>query len=183
MNQIASINTTYMLDETDRKLITCIQAGLPLSPQPYMDVADKIGLSELEVLQRLQGLLDAGVLRRLGVVVRHRELGYRANAMVVWDIPDSLVDEMGCRLRRFESVTLCYKRPRHLPDWPYNLFCMIHGHDRDTVLASVQQMIDLYGLQDIRHEVLFSRRRFKQCGANYSQQETASMNKIAVGSH
>lgn len=181
MKALAHMNRPLILDNLDRKLVASIQAGLPLSSQPYVEVGQQIGLSEADVLQRLGRLLDMGVIKRMGVVVRHRELGYRANAMVVWDVPDEKIDELGNHLRQFEFVTLCYQRPRCLPQWPYNLFCMIHGQDRDTVLASVQKMITVVGLQQINHEVLFSRRRFKQCGASYVQQDKYEAGKVTAG--
>jgi hypothetical protein len=100
-------------------------------------------------------------------VVRHHELGYRANAMTVWDIPDMEVADMAARMLEDPAVTLCYQRPRHLPAWPYNLFCMIHGRRREDVLARIETLKDRCGLHEQPHAVLFSRRRFKQCGARY----------------
>jgi DNA-binding Lrp family transcriptional regulator len=126
-----------------------------------------VGLSEEQVLARLSSLLARGLIKRLGVIVRHHELGYRANAMVVWDIPDERVAQIGRALSRFPFVTLCYRRPRRLPAWPYNLFCMIHDRDREAVIAQASQLAQDCGLVDVRHELLFSKRRFKQCGARY----------------
>jgi len=148
-------------------LIAAIQDGLPLVARPYQQIAERLGWSEQKVIARLGQLIDSGVIKRLGVVVRHHELGYRANAMVVWDVPDSEVDRLGHLLGRQDCVTLCYRRPRHLPDWPYNLFCMVHGRDRDEVLACVARMSEGLGLDDIHRTVLFSGRRFKQRGARY----------------
>jgi DNA-binding Lrp family transcriptional regulator len=155
-------------DPGQQALIAAIQGGLPLVPRPYAAIAERLGLSEREVMRRVQALLDHGVIKRLGVVVRHRELGYDANAMVVWDIPDERVRDLGGCLGRFPFVTLCYRRPRRLPAWPYNLFTMIHGRDRDQVLARLDELVTRCGLQDVPHRALFSRRRFKQRGACYS---------------
>lgn len=155
------------LDERDRALISAIQAGLPLCPRPYAEIGRLIGMPEMEVIQRLQQLMDNEFIKRMGIVVRHHELGYRANAMVVWDVPDTQVDELGRCMGQFEFITLCYQRPRRLPDWRYNLFCMIHGRDRDEVLGCVDFVIKQCTLQEISHEVLFSQRRFKQRGARY----------------
>jgi hypothetical protein len=105
------------------------------------------------------------------VIVRHHELGYRANAMVVWDIPDERVAELGRKFGEFGFVTLCYHRPRRPPHWPYNLFCMIHGKDRETVKGLVRVLVDACGLQRVHHDILFSGRRFKQCGARYIDPE------------
>lgn len=156
------------LTAADRRLVTAIQHGLPLVSRPYAELGRQCGLSEEEVIHRLAALLADGTIKRLGVVVRHRELGYRANAMVVWDIPDERVSELGHCIGRFDFVTLCYRRPRRLPAWPYNLFCMIHGQDRDAVLKRVHQIEQHCNLADVPHEALFSRRRFKQRGAIYA---------------
>jgi DNA-binding Lrp family transcriptional regulator len=148
-------------------LIEAIQAGLPLVSRPYREIGARLGMSEQAVIGRLRGMIEAGIIKRLGVVVRHHELGYRANAMVVWDIPDERVDRIGRQLGDIDCVTLCYQRPRRLPDWPYNLFCMVHGQDRDDVCACIDRLVEALGLGDIRHAVLFSGRRFKQRGARY----------------
>jgi DNA-binding Lrp family transcriptional regulator len=155
------------LSLTDLRLISAIQDGLPLDPRPYARIAEAAGLSEQEVIARLDRLVGEGVIRRFGVVVHHHELGYRANAMVVWDVPDTEVGEAGRRLAGLPFVTLCYRRPRRLPDWPYNLFCMIHGRDRGAVEALVEEASVAAGLSDLSRDVLFSRKRFKQRGARY----------------
>jgi DNA-binding Lrp family transcriptional regulator len=148
-------------------LIEAIQAGLPLIARPYRAIGARLGMTEQAVIGRLRGMIDAGIIKRLGVVVRHHELGYRANAMVVWDVPDARVERLGRQLGDIDCVTLCYQRPRRLPDWPYNLFCMVHGQDRDDVLACIARLVEALGLGEIRHAVLFSGRRFKQRGARY----------------
>ena len=156
-----------VIDEQDQALITLIQTGLPLSPTPYADIAENLGLSEVEVIQRIKDLNDTNVIKRFGVVVRHHELGYKANAMTVWDIPDNAVSEFGTCMGQFDFVTLCYRRPRRLPEWPYNLFTMIHGKDRDDVLANIESLVERCNLNEVEHKVLFSTRRFKQRGAIY----------------
>jgi len=155
------------LDAIDQRLIAVIQGGLPLVSRPYQEIARRIGTSEAEVIARLRRMLSEDTIKRLGVVVRHRKLGYRANAMVVWDVPDEAVDALGYRLRRFDFITLCYRRPRRLPEWPYNLFCMIHGRDRSKVLERLDDLVERCRLHNTPHEVLFSSRCFKQRGAIY----------------
>ena len=152
---------------SETALIGAIQQGFPLVARPFAEIGTGIGLAENEVIAGLAQLAEAGVIKRMGVVVRHRELGYRANAMVVWDVPDERASALGQRIGSFDFVTLCYRRPRRLPDWSYNLFTMIHGRRRDEVLNLVEQLKEQCGLKDIPHEVLFSRRCFKQCGARY----------------
>lgn len=156
------------VEEADRRLLAAIQHGLPLVPRPYAEIGVRLGLSEGEVIARLTRLKNIGVIRRFGVVVRHHELGYAANAMVVWDVPDEQVAELGRCLAGFDFITLCYRRPRRLPAWRYNLYCMIHGRSREEVLAHLEWMVNHCGLQSLPHEVLFSRRRFKQRGAVYA---------------
>ncbi len=155
-------------DATDKRLLNAIADGLPLTPSPYQTVAAELGLAEADVLRRLQELIDGGVISRFGVVVRHHELGFHANAMAVWDIPDSLVEDVGNKIRTFPFVTLCYQRPRRLPTWPYNMFCMVHGRDRATVRRQIAEINDACGLGARPQDVLFSLRRFKQCGPHYA---------------
>ncbi|BAN34222.1 AsnC family transcriptional regulator [Sulfuricella denitrificans skB26] len=166
---------TAVPQPSETALIGAVQQGLLLVSRPFAKIGESIGLSESEVIAGLAQLQDQGVIKRIGVVVRHHELGYRANAMVVWDITDDLVSALGHCIGKFDFVTLCYQRPRRLPAWRYNLFCMIHGRDRDEVLSLVAQLEEQCGLHDVPHEVLFSQRRFKQCGARYvvNGQETA----------
>lgn len=159
--------TATPLDETDRRLLAAIQDGLPLATRPYAEIGAAIGLAEDEVISRLAHLRQSGIIRRFGVVVRHHEVGYGANAMVVWDVPDERVAELGRCIAGFDFITLCYRRPRRLPQWRYNLYCMIHGKSREEVHAHVEWMAMRCGLQGLPHEALFSRRRFKQCGARY----------------
>ncbi len=155
------------LSAADRALLAEVQHGLPLVSEPYAVIGARLGWSQQRVIDRLRALLESGVIKRWGVVVRHHELGYRANAMVVWDVPDEQTEDLGRAFAEFEFVTLSYRRPRRPPDWPYNLFCMIHGRDRVTVSAQVQHLVDKLALAAIPHAVLFSGRRFKQRGACY----------------
>ena len=151
----------------ERQLIAALQHGLPLVPRPYAVIAEQIGSTENEVVNYIRLMKEKGDIKRFGVVVHHRQLGYKANAMVVWDIPDDRADELGECFGQFDFVTLSYRRPRHLPDWPYNLFCMIHGKDRDDVLKNLDLMVEHCNVADVRHEPLFSNRCFKQRGAIY----------------
>jgi siroheme decarboxylase len=151
----------------ERQLIAALQQGLPLVSHPYKAIAEQINSSEEEVINYIKLMQEKGDIKRFGAVVKHRKLGYTSNAMVVWDIAEELVDELGQCFGQLDFVTLSYRRPRHLPDWPYNLFCMIHGQDRDDVLKNLQFMIQNCHVKNIKHEVLFSTRCFKQRGAIY----------------
>jgi len=154
-------------DPVDAALIRAMQQGLPLVPQPYAAVAEELEIGEAEVITRISRLIERGTIKRLGVVVRHQELGYRANAMVVWALPENRVDDLGRCIGGLPFVSLSYRRPPRPPAWPYNLFTMIHGRDREAVLAQVEQIKRRCGLYGIDCAVLFSGRRFKQRGACY----------------
>jgi DNA-binding Lrp family transcriptional regulator len=155
-------------------LIAALQDGLPLVPRPFAALGETAGLDETQALEQIRHWIAAGVIRRLGVIVRHRELGYRANAMVVWDVPDGLLQPMGIHLAQQAGVTLCYRRTRARPRWPYNLYCMIHGRGRETVVQRIESIGARTGLQAFAHQVLFSRTRFKQTGARYVLPEELS---------
>ncbi len=152
------------LTAAEQRLVTVLQPGLPLVSRPFATIGDQAGLSESEVLDTLAGWLAAGIVKRFGVVVRHHELGFKANAMVVFDVPDEVVAETGAHLAREQGVTLCYRRQRHLPEWPYNLYCMVHGRSREEVMPIIERLCRVAGHPC---EVLFSTRRFKQRGARY----------------
>jgi len=151
----------------EHALIAAIEQGLPLVTKPYAELAKQIGCSEKEIIDGLHWLKSRGDIKRFGVVVRHRKLGYRANGMAVWNIPDEDVRRLGLCMGKFSFVTLCYRRPRHLPDWPYNLFTMVHGKNKKEVEQKTQLLVDQCGLENIQHEILFSSRCFKQRGARY----------------
>lgn len=153
-----------MMDELDRALVLATQAGLPLVPRPYHAVAEQLGTSPGEVMRRLQTMLDAGIIRRIGAVPNHYALGYRANGMTVWDVADERVDELGERVGRLDAVSHCYQRPRHPPDWPYNLFAMVHGRDRAEVEDKALRIAEILGDACRGHETLYSTRILKKTG-------------------
>jgi len=151
------------LSEPERALMAVLQTGLPLVAQPFA----ALGCAEADAIALLTRWTTSGVIKRFGVVVRHHELGYTANAMVVWNVPDAVVSQVGTRLAGSGRVSLCYRRPRALPHWPYNLFCMVHGKNRQEVEQRIATLVQSCGLDAYPHEILFSCRRFKQCGARY----------------
>jgi DNA-binding Lrp family transcriptional regulator len=162
------------LDDDDKCLLAALQEGLALVPRPYAVLAECSGLTEPAVLVRLRQWQMRGVIRRLGVIVRHRRLGFEANAMVVWDVPDDRVVSAGRWLAQQAGVTLCYRRERRPPAWNYNLFCMIHGRERTSVLERVDALTREGGLEQWPRDSLFSVRAFKQCGARYIQPAAAA---------
>ncbi|MBX3647059.1 MAG: Lrp/AsnC family transcriptional regulator [Betaproteobacteria bacterium HGW-Betaproteobacteria-14] len=158
----------------EQRLMGALQHGLELVPQPFARLGEQSGMDEAEVIAILKRWRAEGLIKRFGVVVRHHELGFTANAMVVWDLPDDEVERVGGLLAAEPEVTLCYQRRRHAPEWPYNLFCMIHGRARGEVEAAAASLRQRHGLSQVPHALLFSRRRFKQRGAHYMPQAEAA---------
>lgn len=155
------------LSAADWRLVQALHDGLPWHDRPFRAVGDAAGLSETAVLATLAGWLDEGLMRRFGVVVRHRELGYQANAMCVWAVPEAEVSALGHQLAAQDGVSLCYRRHSRHPAWPYNLFCMLHGQSRALVEAHRERLAQRLGLDHHPHAVLFSTDCYKQCGARY----------------
>ncbi len=163
---------TLTFDE--ERLLGVLQYGLELVSRPFARLAEQAGLDESTVIAMIKAWRGEGLIKRFGIIVRHHELGFVSNAMVVWDLPDHEAERIGRLFAAEPEVTLCYKRRRHLPQWPYNLYCMIHGRSRTEVEAAVVRLRDRLGLEAVRYEVLFSRRRFKQRGALYIPQVEAA---------
>ena len=154
---------TY-IDPVDRRLVRATQAGLPLTARPYAALAERLGLDEEEVMARLERLLAAGAIRRIAAVPNHYSLGYRANGMSVWDVEDRSVAALGRRVGALDFVTHCYRRPRHLPDWPYNLFAMVHGRSKEEVSEKVAVIAGLLGAACRGQDLLYSTRILKKTG-------------------
>lgn len=149
----------------DRDLMQALCQGLPIVPRPYQALAESLGRSENEVLDRISALSDAGILSRLGVIVRHRALGWRSNAMVVWDLPHDAITEAGPQLAALPGVTLCYERSPVEGTWPYRLYSMIHAKSREDALEVLDRASNLPALRGVDHKPLFSTRCFRQTGA------------------
>ncbi|HZX31100.1 MAG TPA: AsnC family transcriptional regulator [Rhodocyclaceae bacterium] len=153
-----------MMDELDRALVRATQAGLPLVPGPYEVLGREVGIPAGEVIARLQRMLETGVIRRIGAVPNHYAIGYTANGMSVWDVDEARIDQLGEQVGGLDFVTHCYRRPRRLPGWPYNLFAMVHGSSREEVLAKVEAIRALLGDACRGSDVLFSTRILKKTG-------------------
>jgi len=156
--------TPPAIDDTDRRLIKATQAGLPLCPRPYHALADELRIPVDDVLARVRRMRETGVIRRVAAVPNHYALGYRANGMSVWDVPDAAINEAGARIGGLDFVSHSYHRPRHPPDWPFNLFAMVHGRDRGEVKDKVRMISRILGPWDRGHRVLFSTRILKKAG-------------------
>ena len=151
-------------DALDLALIRATQGGLPLVAQPYHALAEQVGASVKEVMERLQRMLDLGIIRRIGAVPNHYVLGYKANGMTVWDVDDAEVDRLGEAIGRLDFVSHCYRRPRRLPLWPYNLFAMVHAKSREEVEAMANESAAFLGDACSGSDVLYSSRIWKKTG-------------------
>jgi len=156
--------TNEALDELDRRLIVATQAGLPLVSRPYQRLGELLGVAATEVQMRLQRMLEIGLIRRIGAVPNHYAIGYTANGMSVWDVADEHVDALGTTIGALDFVTHCYRRPRSLPDWPYNLFAMVHGGSRAEVEEKLARIAAILGTDCRAHDVLYSTRILKKTG-------------------
>lgn len=156
--------TDTPIDAVDRQIIQATQAGLPLTPRPYHTVATELGLSADEVIQRMQRMLDAGIIRRIGVIPNHYALGYKANGMTVWNVPDEKISELGKKVGALDFVSHCYHRPRHRPLWDYNLFAMVHATERTGVEALVAEIAAVLGEDNHGHTILYSSKILKKTG-------------------
>ncbi len=154
-----------ILQASDRPLLQMMAAGLPLVPRPFDSMAAGLNWTEAQVLDRLDRLTKARILTRIGVIVRHRAIGWAANAMVVWDVPEAEIEAAGRALAALPGVTLCYQRRKVPGVWRYGLFSMIHGQSRADALTVLAAACALPELAQTDHRVLFSTRCFKQTGA------------------
>jgi len=152
------------IDRIDHAIIRATQAGLPLVPFPYYDVAAEVGTNGADVVSRMQRMLEDGVIRRIGAVPNHYALGLVANAMTVWDVDDEALGRLGPRVGALEFVSHCYHRPRRLPVWPYNLFAMVHGKNRAEVDEKVAVIATLLAGSCRSSDVLMSKRILKKAG-------------------
>jgi DNA-binding Lrp family transcriptional regulator len=153
-----------ILDNIDRALILATQSGLPLMPQPYQTLAKPLNISAEEVMQRMSVMQEKGVIRRIGVVPNHYRLGYTFNGMTVWNIVDEYIDQMGEKVGQLDFVSHCYHRPRHEPEWCYNLFAMVHSRTEADVNHQIQIIAELLGDYSVGHEVLYSTKILKKTG-------------------
>ncbi len=152
------------LDELDHKIINALSGDISGTKQPYKKIADQIGMSEREVLERIRDYEKNGLLRRMGAMIAHRVAGVDANGMIVWNVAESRIEEVGSTLAAAPEVTHCYARRRH-PEWPYNLYSMVHGFTRDDCRRVAERLSKEVGIE--QYEVVFSTREFKKTSPRY----------------
>lgn len=161
---ISPSEASYVPDEQDRRLIVATQQGLPLVSDPWAELAAQLDMSPEDVLARFRNLQQTGGLRRIAAVPNHYRLGYRYNGMTVWDVEDQQVSSLGTATGMLPFVSHCYRRPRHLPLWPYNLFAMVHGTCKEEVEEKAAQIRKLLGDACRQHNILYSSAILKKTG-------------------
>ncbi|NJM81279.1 MAG: Lrp/AsnC family transcriptional regulator [Tabrizicola sp.] len=152
------------VDATDRRILKATASGLPLTPHPFEEVGRWLVLPENEVIARIQAMQDDGVIRRVALAPNHYTLGLAANGMSVWDLADDQAEKLGAEVGALPFVSHCYLRPRALPDWPYNLFAMLHGRSREEVEAKRSEVAALLDAACRSHDILYSTRILKKSG-------------------
>jgi len=159
------------LSDQDRELIMATQGGLPLVSDPWTELGSQLGMPASEVLERFQKMQASGVIRRVAAVPNHYKLGYRFNGMTVWDVADDAIAELGERVGELPFVSHCYRRPRHLPYWSYNLFAMVHGTSGDEVEDKAGRIADVLGDACSGHTILYSSAILKKTGLRLRKQK------------
>jgi len=160
----SNVECDILLDDLDRKIIEVTQSGLPLVSRPYDDVAKQTGITASDVIQRMKKMQANGIIRRIAAVPNHYALGYKANGMTVWDVPDDRINELGQKVGKLNFVSHCYHRTRFLPDWPFNLFAMVHAHTHSEARELMATIAELIGKDDRGHNILFSTKILKKTG-------------------
>ncbi len=152
------------LSNVERRILSVIQDGFPISQTPYKDIADKAGISTKGLLAVLEDWKKQGKIRRIGAIVNHLKIGLSAGAMVVWQVEPERVEQVGTILAGFEEVSHCYEREVG-ENWPYNLYTMVHGASVDEVQQTVARMSEACGVSDYR--VLFTEKELKKTPPRY----------------
>jgi DNA-binding Lrp family transcriptional regulator len=154
----------------DIPYVRALQQDMPLVSRPFSEAAGHMGLSEDALLDKARDLEAAGIMRRFSAVLRHRRVGYKANGMACWVVPESRLETVGHLAAQCPQVSHCYQRPACPPRWPYTLFTMIHGQTKADVEAVVSRIAQEIGIEQV--EVLFSTREFKKERVRYFEEDT-----------
>lgn len=153
-----------MLNEQEKQIVRELQAGLPLVNRPFLEIATRLNITEKELLAKIKDFLQQRVLRRLGAAVRHQDLGFNANALVIWKAPEDQVETVGRKLATFPEVTHCYQRACP-PSWKYNLFTVVHGQSEDECLKKASRLAAIVEIDD--YLILFSKVELKKSSMSY----------------
>lgn len=153
-----------MLNDLEKQIVRELQEGLPLVTKPYFEIAQRIGISEEELMANIEDMTKRGLIRRFGAALRHQDIGYTANAMVVWDVPENKAEAIGRKMAEFNEITHCYQRPRN-PGWPYNIFTVVHAQNREDCEKMVAKIAQKIGMSN--YKLLFSTKELKKSSMKY----------------
>ena len=158
--------------EQDKDFIRELQKNMDIIDEPFVNAAKNLGLTENEVFEKMKHYEDIGVMRRFAAILRHRQIGFTANGMIVWKVDGDKISEVGSKLGSFPQVSHCYERPTY-PDWPYNVFSMIHCKTHDEAYGVAKTIQDQIHVDD--YNILFSTREFKKTRVEYFVENSFSL--------
>ncbi|MCI0559909.1 MAG: AsnC family transcriptional regulator [Nitrososphaera sp.] len=164
-DEVKQINPEKVqISERDKEFIRELQKDLPVSPEPFRELADNLGITTSELFAKAREYESAGIMRRFAAILRHRDAGFLANGMVVWHVDEEKIDDAGFKLAAFPQVSHCYRRPVY-PDWRFNLFSMVHARSLQAAEKMAEEMSHVVGIKD--YQILFSSREFKKERVKY----------------
>ncbi len=153
-----------MLSDLEKKVILALQRDLEVTPRPFRELAEQVGVTEEEVLAAIRGLVEKGYIRRFGATLRHQKSGFAANALVIWAVPEADLLRLGKKLAGYRAVTHCYAR-EPAPGWPYNLYTMLHGRTPEEITRLAHRIATESGIS--QYEILFSDTELKKTTMRY----------------
>ncbi len=157
-------NVNFVVTEEDKEYIRELQKDLEIVNRPFLKSAQKLGMTEEQLLEKAKYYEEIGVMRRFAAILRHRDAGFVANGMIVWKVPTERIEEVGEKLGAFPQISHCYQRPVY-QDWPYNVFSMVHCRsvgDAEKMAKEIQKHINVD-----EYKILFSSREFKKTRVEY----------------
>lgn len=161
--------------EEDKAFIRELQKDLKIVDRPFLEPAQHLGINETQLFEKLRYYEEIGVMRRFAAILRHRQVGFTANGMIVWNVPESQIQDVGSKLGSFPQVSHCYQRPTY-SDWPYNVFSMIHCKTQDEANEMAKSIQKQIGIND--YKILFSSREFKKTRVEYFVENTFHLDAV-----
>ncbi|WP_303841529.1 AsnC family transcriptional regulator [Selenomonas ruminantium] len=152
------------LNELDKRIVRVLQGEFPLVAEPYKTLAEQVGVSEETFLERVKAMQATKKIRKMGAVLCHREVGFKANVLVAWEVPEERLDAIARHMAASASVTHCYDR-NTAPNWPYNLYTMVHGHSREECERVVEKLGEECKVS--KHVMLYSKHEWKKTAMKY----------------
>ncbi len=157
-----------MFSSLDISIIRKMQEDLPLVPQPYKEIAEELGIAENELINKIKEFLSKGIIRRFGTTLNHRNVGFKANGMVVWKVPDERIKDVSKIMILFSQISHCYQRPV-FPGWPYNIFTMVHGENKQECEKIVKEISNAVNINE--YNILYSTDELKKVSMKYFVEE------------